>query len=988
MHPVSPPGGGSSKADAKPPVFDTLDFTLLHCNVNGFTQKRRGELHAHLASLNYPTFVALNETKLDQSTESLTLDNYVLVSRRDRQEGQRPTKTRHGGGVALFARTDCASTVVLLEHSGTHERSWHLVHTALGPLLLCVWYRPPKQGETSSVDTLEEEWLRHCTSAVGTVIVGDLNVHSQRWLTHSAAATTPEGSALCSFCDAYAFEEKVAQPTRGAHLLDLVLTDLGKEVRCEVQPKLADHALVLVKVHAPVPKEVQVERELWLFDKCNWKALNSELQDTTWNQVLFGRDSATGPFTAEDVDHATENLTEHLLHTLRKHVPTVTKSVTKSTHPWIDERCRKLVERKRAAEGTEDHADRLRECSEGLLEAYKKWVKDTKEKLLELPRASKRWWKLARSLAQKAEKNSSVPPLKRLDGTWATAAEDKAELFLTTFCAKYRLPQKAQNDFTELNPPAANCTADFLVVRTKHAEKVLQELNEDKATGPDALSAKVLKRCSRALALPVAKLARAVLDAGRWPKLWRTHWVFPLYKKKSVYRADNYRGIHLTAQLSKAMERLVGRCFLPFLDTTGVYGPDQFAYRKERGCKDALALNTLQWLWWLQQGRKVGLYNADVSGAFDRVSSERLLQKLHNHGVRGKLLKLLASWLEDREAVVVVDGKCSAKRLLQNMVFQGTVWGPPLWNVYFNDARRPVEEAGFCSTFFADDLSCYKDYAKELRTPAVKTNLEECQRKLHQWGAANQVTFDASKETLHVLHRTEPDGEDFKTLGVLWDTQLLLDKQCREVAQRAGWKLRALLRTLPFHDTPAVVRQYKSQVLPTLEFCTPAVYHCTDTVLEQVDRVQRRFLREAGLTEAEALVNFNLAPLQTRRDIAMLGLLHRTVLGRGPPQFQQWFFPGTQQKHGYGTRLQENRHTKQLHNYLEGKYTELLRRSALGLTRVYNQLPQNAVDKPSVQAFQQWLQNHVKDQACAGQEDWANSLNVRRRSWKQTTGKG
>ena len=88
---------------------------------------------------------------------------------------------------------------------------------------------------------------------------------------------------------------------------------------------------------------------------------------------------------------------------------------------------------------------------------------------------------------------------------------------------------------------------------------------------------------------------------------------------------------------------------------------------------------------------------------------------------------------------------------------------------------------------------------------------------------------------------------------------------------------------MQFHDQPALVKQYKGQVLPTLEFGTPAVYHCTDSVLEQVDRVQRRFLRETGLTEEEALLKYHLAPLQTRRDIAMLGLIHRTVLGLGPP---------------------------------------------------------------------------------------------------------
>ena len=84
------------------------------------------------------------------------------------------------------------------------------------------------------------------------------------------------------------------------------------------------------------------------------------------------------------------------------------------------------------------------------------------------------------------------------------------------------------------------------------------------------------------------------------------------------------------------------------------------------------------------------MYCSDVSGAFDKVRSERLVTKLEHLGVRGKLLHFLSSWLENREAIVVADGACSRKAMLYNMVFQGTVLGPPLWNVYFSDARSAV----------------------------------------------------------------------------------------------------------------------------------------------------------------------------------------------------------------------------------------------------------------------------------------------------------
>ena len=124
-------------------------------------------------------------------------------------------------------------------------------------------------------------------------------------------------------------------------------------------------------------------------------------------------------------------------------------------------------------------------------------------------------------------------------------------------------------------------------------------------------------------------------------------------------------------------------------------------------------------------------------------------------------------------------------------------------------------------------------------------------------------------------------------------------------------------------------------MLPFVEHSTPAVYHATSSLLQTLDRVQNTFLRRLGLTAETALKDFNLAPLSTRRDVAMLGVVHRTVLGLGPPKFQKWFFPAAG-AHSLTTRRRESAHSKTLHDYLDGTHTALLRRSALGLPRVYN----------------------------------------------------
>ena len=74
-----------------------------------------------------------------------------------------------------------------------------------------------------------------------------------------------------------------------------------------------------------------------------------------------------------------------------------------------------------------------------------------------------------------------------------------------------------------------------------------------------------------------------------------------------------------------------------------------------------------------------------------------------------------------------------------------------------------------------------------------------------------------------------------------------------------------------------------------LEYRTPAVYHATRQVLAPLDRIQDKFLNDIGVDGVTALMRFNLAPLSARRDMAMLGLIHRTALAKGPRHFGEHF---------------------------------------------------------------------------------------------------
>ena len=152
----------------------------------------------------------------------------------------------------------------------------------------------------------------------------------------------------------------------------------------------------------------------------------------------------------------------------------------------------------------------------------------------------------------------------------------------------------------------------------------------------------------------------------------------------------------------------------------------------DRRYRDNLFFNLIQCLLWLEEGKQIGLYCSDVSGAFDRVCKDRLCRKLKMLKLPQKLFFLIASWLDDRVAQVVVDGVSSAPRSLTDSVFQGTVLGPPFWNSFFADAKNATESCGYSETVYADDMNVFKAFSRSCHHDDIFHDLGLCQIAVHR----------------------------------------------------------------------------------------------------------------------------------------------------------------------------------------------------------------------------------------------------------------
>ena len=113
---------------------------------------------------------------------------------------------------------------------------------------------------------------------------------------------------------------------------------------------------------------------------------------------------------------------------------------------------------------------------------------------------------------------------------------------------------------------------------------------------------------------------------------------------------------------------------------------------------------------------------------------QRLLTKLHEAGITGKILNWIKSFLQHREMRVVVNGHCSCWTQVTSGVPQGSVIGPLLFLIYVNDLPDWFKSE---MRMFADDTKIWKKIT-ELKDCS---ELQEDLTILQQWSETWLLQF-------------------------------------------------------------------------------------------------------------------------------------------------------------------------------------------------------------------------------------------------------
>ena len=271
---------------------------------------------------------------------------------------------------------------------------------------------------------------------------------------------------------------------------------------------------------------------------------------------------------------------------------------------------------------------------------------------------------------------------------------------------------------------------------------------------------------------------------------------------------------------------------------------------------------------------------------------------------------------------------------------------------------------------FADDLNVFQRFKKGTPLQECKDVMVKCRDSVHKWGKTNRVSFDATKEHIMVIHPSESYGDTFKLLGCPMDVDLRMHSAVEQVLSKIRPKITAILRTRQYYSLENLILQFKTQIWGLIETNMGGYFHAASSLLDRIDGAQNRFLHELDVTPATAFLEFNFAPPSLRRNIGILGLLHKRVLGKCHPSFESLFPFESNPVRG---------HTKQLYGHWceISAHQAIFNRSIFRMCDIYNNLPQHIVDTPSVHLFQKALTFKARQRCEDGNADWALSFSRR-----------
>lgn len=450
----------------------------------------------------------------------------------------------------------------------------------------------------------------------------------------------------------------------------------------------------------------------------------------------------------------------------------------------------------------------------------------------------RKMWDLINSLVNNKNKINIIPPnLVRDSNIIVNNPYEICQLFNDFFSTvgsdlASKIPQSYHRNFhpfTSLSHSQNNTIHSFAPTTKKEVGEIIDKLNVNTSKGIDDIGVKDIKCIKYFILDNLTDCFNKCLTQGKFPESLKIAKVTPVYKSGSKTDPGNYRPISVLPVLSKILEKLIYVRLYNYLNKQNFFFSQQYGFRPKSNTLSATvdivtkiknALDSKQIV--------LGIF-IDLKKAFDTVSHNLLLQKLHKEGITGSAIKILESYLHRRKQIVKIGKFQSKPATLTYGVPQGSILGPLLFLIYINSISN-IDLSGDI-TLYADDTSLF--YFGD----NIKNIIDVAQRDLNvisEWFVSNLLTINTKKTSYMIFapkNKNIPNHDQLtifnepinktdheKYLGLIMDSKLTwqyhIDHLKNKISPLIG-ALRKISLCIPNKIRPII---YNSLVKPHIEY--------------------------------------------------------------------------------------------------------------------------------------------------------------------------
>ena len=238
-------------------------------------------------------------------------------------------------------------------------------------------------------------------------------------------------------------------------------------------------------------------------------------------------------------------------------------------------------------------------------------------------------------------------------------------------------------------------------------DKILSDilrLETSKACQDTHIPTKIVKENADTFANVFVSNFNDSIEKSNCPSILKNPNITPVFKKGDRNSKDSYWPVSILPNISNIFERCIFRQLSNFMDQ--FLTKYQCGFRKGYSTQYFLLAMLEKWKSAVDKGKSFGALLTGLSKAFDCLSHERLLPKLHYYRFIISALRLIHSYLKNRPQRTKINITNSSWKEIVFEVPQGSILGPLFFNIFLCDLFSIMKKTDFSS--YTDDITSYR----------------------------------------------------------------------------------------------------------------------------------------------------------------------------------------------------------------------------------------------------------------------------------------